>query len=170
MSNVFRAGQPPLDPTLEKLLGTGADSMQDVEARAQELFPHDPPIVWECDAVSFKFSYVSARAEDLLGYDRSLWLEPMFWAEKVVHGDDRDDAVSYCSLATKKMRDHMFEYRGVSASGKVVWLSDYVKVVKGGDGKPERLRGAMFDITSEKTSGDAAGLRQAPSLEELTRA
>jgi PAS domain S-box-containing protein len=167
MSNVFRAG-PVLDPTLERLLGNGSDSMSDVERRAKELFPDTTPIVWECDASSFNFSYVSQQAETLLGYPRQDWLEPMFWAAHVVHDEDRDDAVAYCSLATKKRRDHMFEYRAMSKDGRLVWLSDYVKVIPGPDGLPARLRGAMFDITAEKMNrAVAAARRQFPTTEEL---
>ena len=115
----------------------------DVEARAERLFPDDTPVVWECDAVSFKFDYVGRRAEELLGFTSAAWLEPMFWAMQVVHEQDRDDAVNYCALATKKMRDHMFEYRAVAVDGRTLWFADYVKVVRGADGKPERLRGAL---------------------------
>jgi PAS domain S-box-containing protein len=167
MSNVFRAG-PVLDPTLEQLLGDGSETMTGVESRAKDLFPTDTPIVWECDASSFNFSFVSSRAEDLLGYPRQDWLEPLFWAKHVVHEEDRDEAVAYCTLATKKRRDHMFEYRAMSKDGRLVWLSDYVKVIPGPDGNPARLRGAMFDITPEKL-GPRAGERhrQSPSRDEL---
>lgn len=169
MSNVFRAGQlPVLDPKLVEVLGDGSDSMADVEARAAGLFPDDTPVVWECDAVSFTFDYVGKRAEELLGFTSAAWLEPMFWAMQVVHEQDRDDAVNYCSLATKKMRDHMFEYRAVSADGRTLWFADYVKVVRGADGKPERLRGAMFDITAEKTGTRAEEpARRSPAPAEL---
>ena len=150
------------------MLGDGSDSMAEVEARASRLFPDGTPVVWECDAVSFKFDYVSKRAEELLGFTSSAWLEPMFWAMQVVHAEDRDDAVSYCSMATQKMRDHMFEYRAVSADGQVLWFADYVKVVCSVDGKPERLRGAMFDITAEKMGARAGETaRRLPAPAEL---
>lgn len=169
MTNVFRAGPPVLDPKLEAVLGDGSDTMAEVEARAEQLFPDDTPVVWECDATSFRFAFVGKRAETLLGFTSAAWLEPMFWAMQVVHEHDREDAVNYCSLATKKMRDHMFEYRAKSADGRTVWFADYVKVVRGADGRPERLRGAMFDITAEKTgarAGEAA--RRSPSQAELS--
>lgn len=169
MRNVFRAGQVPvLDPKLEEVLGDGSDSMEAVERRAVRLFPVETPVVWECDATSFTFAYVGKRAEELLGFASSAWLEPMFWAMQVVHEQDRDDAVTYCSLATKKMRDHMFEYRAVSADGRTLWFADYVKVVRGPDGKPERLRGAMFEITAEKTGSRATEpARRSPTAAEL---
>lgn len=169
MTNIFRAGQlPVLDPKLVALLGDGSDAMTAVEARAARLFPDDAPIVWQCDAISFRFDFVSRRAEDLLGFSSSDWLEPMFWAVRIVHEQDRDDAVNYCSLATKKMRDHMFEYRAVAADGRTLWFADYVKVVRDADGKPARLRGAMFDITAEKMGARAAEpARRHPTPAEL---
>ena len=103
----------------------------------------------------------------MLGFPRTHWLEPMFWAQKVVHDSDREDAVSYCLMATKKLRDHMFEYRALSSEGQLVWLRDYVKVVQDEHGRPARLRGAMFNITEEKTGIADAVPQQQPTREEL---
>ena len=126
--------------------------MAHVATRARQAFPDETPIVWECDAASLNFSYVSHRAEELLGYDREDWIEPLFWAERVVHEDDRDTAVSYCLLAAKKRCDHIFEYRARARDGRIVWFRDYVKVIPGRDGTARRLRGAMFDITTAKAA------------------
>jgi PAS domain S-box-containing protein len=167
MSNILRFG-PVWDDKLETLLGNGDEPMEAVEARARSLYPDCLPIVWECDATSFNFSYVSPCAEQLLGFPRDHWLEPMFWAQQVVDAADREDAVNYCLLATKKLRDHMFEYRARSIGGDLIWLRDYVKVVRDAAGKPDRLRGAMFDVTAEKTSAGSMTIAvQQPTRDEL---
>ena len=106
-------------------------------------------IVWEGDAQTFQFSYVSKAAERILGYPCEKWLEPGFWADVVVHPEDRDDAIAYCALATGNGRDHTFEYRARAADGRIVWLRDIVRVVRGDKGMPVRLRGVMVDITHE---------------------
>jgi len=103
-------------------------------------------IVWEGDAQTFQFTYVNRRAEDLLGYPTERWLEPGFWAETVVHPEDRDDAVAFCALATGQCRDHAFEYRAIAADGRVVRLRDIVRVVVGERGVPTKLRGVMIAI------------------------
>jgi PAS domain S-box-containing protein len=127
-------------------------------------------LVWEGDAATFQFTYVSRNAEALLGYPIERWYgEPTFWAESVVHPDDRTDAVAYCALATAKKAHHEFEYRAVRADGSVIWLLDQVRVVLGKRGLAERLRGIMLDITPERLrepvrSGE---LRARPSHAEL---
>lgn len=106
-------------------------------------------IVWEADATTFQFSFVSKQAERLLGYPVERWInEPNFWAEHI-HPDDRAWAVDYCVAATTEARDHQFEYRMIAADGKTIWLSDIVTVVVE-DGSPAKLRGVMFEVTERK--------------------
>ena len=92
--------------------------------------------------------------------------------------DDRDDAVTYCALATGKGRDHMFEYRARTADGRLVWLRDFVMVIRSADSVSLRLRGAMFDVSREKVGADsppapahasASALRALPSRSRPTR-
>ncbi len=126
-----------------------------MDQEAAALFPGAPPIVWECDARTFTFGYVGRRAVDILGYPTEKWREPGFWAQHVVHADDHDDAVSYCALATDKAQDHVFEYRARAADGRLVWLCDYVKVVRDERGQAVRLRGAMVDVSADKAATGA---------------
>jgi PAS domain S-box-containing protein len=115
-------------------------------------------IVWEADAATFRFLFVSAQAKRILGYSPAEWLEnPRFWAEHL-HPDDRDEAVTYCANATREMRDHNFEYRMIAADGRVVWMHDLVTVVME-DGQPVRLRGLMVDITARRQAEEALRAR-----------
>src|SRR5690348_16512704 len=46
-------------------------------------------IVWEADADTFRFTFVSDKAERLLGYPSSNWIDdPSFWSEHI-HPEDR---------------------------------------------------------------------------------
>jgi PAS domain S-box-containing protein len=106
-------------------------------------------IVWEADAQTFRFSFVSQQAERLLGYPLERWLaEPDFW-EKHIHPDDREWAVRFCLEATQEKRDHEFEYRMMAADGRIVWLHDTVALVVGND-RAAKLRGIMVDVTERK--------------------
>ena len=165
---MLRSGQVQvLSSELRELLGPPGEAMDAVEARAKALYPEATPIVWECDACSFQFGYVSGSAVEVLGYPSERWHEPMFWADHVVHPDDRDDAVTYCALATGKGRDHMFEYRARTADGRLVWLRDFVMVIRSADSVSLRLRGAMFDVTAEKLAEASPAPVQVPSRDEL---
>jgi PAS domain S-box-containing protein len=106
-------------------------------------------IVWEADAETFVFSFVSKQAERILGYPVQEWLErPTFWKDHL-HPEDRDWAVQFCTKATAEKHSHDFEYRMIAADGRVVWFRDLVTVVVDGD-HPRRLRGVMVDMTQHK--------------------
>ncbi|MFI5075753.1 MAG: PAS domain S-box protein [Vicinamibacteria bacterium] len=114
-------------------------------------------IVWEADAATFRFTFVSAQAERLLGYPVSAWIDdPGFWAAHI-HPVDREASVRYCTECTLAGRDHQFDYRMLAADGRVVWLQDRV-TVHVVDGRPATLRGVMVDITERKRA--EAALRE----------
>ena len=94
-----------------------------------------------------------------------------FWADTVLHPDDRRDAIAFCALATGQCRDHEFEYRARAADGSIRWLYDVVKVVRGPRGLPSRLRGLMVDVTRRKElAGESttAAVRRYPILPSLS--
>jgi PAS domain S-box-containing protein len=122
-------------------------------------------IVWEADAQTFQFLFVSQQAERILGYPVERWLsEPTFWKDHL-HPDDRAWAVELCMAATAEQRDREFEYRMLAADGRSVWLRDLMTVVVDGD-RATKLRGVMLDITARKRAEEA--LREQANLLNLT--
>ncbi len=106
-------------------------------------------IVWEADAQTFAFSFVSEQAERMLGYPTERWInEPTFWAQHI-HEEDRTWAVNFCAQATGEGRSHQFEYRMIAADGRIFWLRDIVAVSMENN-QPARLSGIMVDITEHK--------------------
>jgi PAS domain S-box-containing protein len=135
------------------------------QQRFQDLVNSIEGIVWEADARTFQFTFVSKQAERVLGYPLEQWItNPTFWKDHI-HADDRESAVAECVTATAQKRDRDFEYRMVSADGRHVWLRDLVSVVVEGD-QATRLRGVMFDITARKQAEQA--LREQAELLNLT--
>ena len=117
-------------------------------------------IVWEADACTFRFSFVSRQAERLLGYPVRRWLEePTFWKD-AIHPEDREWALGYCVRATAEMKPHEFEYRMRAEDGRIVWLRDIVSVVVE-NGRPVKLRGLMVDVTQRKREEALLGLEHA---------
>ncbi len=154
-------------PKVRQAFGDGRDAIALVARRAEELFGDTPIIIWEGNAQTFQFSFVSAGARMILGHPLERWTrEATFWADHVVHPDDRDDAIAYCALATGKGRDHAFEYRANAADGRTVSLVDYVQVIRGTRGVPERLRGIMIDVSTTKVT-DASHRWEDPPRETL---
>jgi PAS domain S-box-containing protein len=121
--------------------------------RYEDLVQSVQGIVWEAEADTFAFTFVSAEAERLLGYPQSAWLEdPSFW-ENHIHQEDRERAVSFCVAQTAKGLAHRFEYRMIAADGRVVWLEDTVGVIHR-SGQAPLLRGVLIDITDRKRTED----------------
>lgn len=108
-------------------------------------------IVWEADAKTFEFTFVSENAERLLGYPKEMWLEkPRFWADHI-YKEDRGWAIDYCMKCTKDKIPHDFEYRMIAADGRLIWLRDIVSVQVEND-EAVKLSGIMVDITNQKIS------------------
>lgn len=140
-----------LDERIDAALGALTDPIALVDARTAELLTDQQAIVWEADASTFVFSYVSRSAEAVLGWPASRWTdEPTFWADVVLHQADRDDAVAYCVSETSECRDHTFEYRAKAIDGRVVRLRDYVRVVPDAAGRPATLRGVMVAVPANR--------------------
>jgi PAS domain S-box-containing protein len=115
--------------------------------RFRELVNSIEGIVWEADARTFQFTFVSQQAERILGYPAERWLaEAHFWKDRI-HPDDRDGVITLYTAATAEGRDCDFEFRMLAADGRVVWMRDLVTVAVEG-GEPVRLRGVMVDITA----------------------
>jgi PAS domain S-box-containing protein len=108
-------------------------------------------ILWEADAETFKFSYISSQVTSILGYTPEEWLsDPNFW-QNHIHPDDRESAIRYCHSESVQGRNHSFEYRMITSGGDIVWLHDIVTVIRR-EGKSSLLRGFMFDISDKKQS------------------
>jgi PAS domain S-box-containing protein len=111
-------------------------------------------IVWEADARTYCFNFVSRQAERILGYPVEQWFnEKDFWSNRI-HAEDRNWAINYCISQTQEKKPHVFEYRMIAADGRIVWLRDYVSLVLEND-EPTLLRGIMIDITESKTNEEA---------------
>ena len=111
-------------------------------------------VVWEANAGTFAFSFVSEQAERIVGYTIERWLtEPTFWKDHL-HPEDRDWAVEFRLKATAEKRNHDFEYRMIAADGRTVWFHDVVTVVVEDD-RPKKLRGVLVNTTERKRAEEA---------------
>ncbi|MEA2765942.1 MAG: two-component system, cell cycle sensor histidine kinase and response regulator CckA, partial [Gemmatimonadaceae bacterium] len=123
-------------------------------------------IIWEADARTFQFTFVSQYAERLLGYASDDWLGPGFWAAHV-HPDDRAGAVEIFRRVSGERSTQNFEYRMVAADGQSVWLTGTVSSVVSAD-KVTGLRGIMIDDTDRKRAEEA--LRESEEFHRLLTA
>lgn len=141
---------------LARIFGRATDPMVELERRAHAELPDHEVVVWEGDATTFGFTYVSPSAERLFGYPVGRWTEDeRFWADVIVHPEDRDEAIAFYALATGRNQGHTCNVRAVTASGEVLTLHDVVRVVLGRRGVASRLRGVMIVVPPESEPGVA---------------
>lgn len=157
------------DITEKKLI---EGELRQERARFVNLVDSVDGIVWEADAETLTFTYVSKQAERLLGYPVQDWYAEGFWRQHL-HPEDREYVHAHSLACTAKGEEHTLEYRFVAHDGAVVWLQDMVSVVLK-DGRPRWRRGIMVDITRKKKEEQEkskleAQLRQAQKIEAIGR-
>lgn len=124
-------------------------------------------IIWEADVTTLEFSFVSRRAEEVLGYPIEAWLGNPNFRANVTHPEDRERAIDFFRTAVSQGGANELEYRAVSADGRVVWLRDVCVSQDGGD-LVRRLHGVTVDITAQKQAEESlrAGYQMIRSLIE----
>jgi diguanylate cyclase (GGDEF)-like protein/PAS domain S-box-containing protein len=142
-----RHDSPP-GPDLAPIAGVAV-----TEERCRELLNRLDAIIWEADASTFQFTFVSRQAEETLGYPTRQWLaDPGFWLN-LLYPEDRERVASLRRLATAQGRNQDFDYRAVTVDGRVIWLRDRVQLIADAEGRPQVLCGLTVDVTEHKRAG-----------------
>src|SRR5690606_10014858 len=144
-------------------------------------------IVWEADwepdggpdgSGGLRFTFVSDRAEELLGHPPARWCDdPDFWPA-IIHPDDRDEVLAHVRDRTAAGVDHDLTYRAVAVHGRVMGLHPVEHEDSGPDGVPVPAQRLTVDVTEQKRAERAAALladtgqlvTQEGSVEERLRA
>lgn len=120
-------------------------------------------IVWEADPRTLGFTFVSNRAEQLLGYPMGRWLDDSGFRIRHIHPEDREAARRFYSVRGLAEGDRHFEHRMLSVEGHVMWLHDHV-TAEFVDGELVSLRGLLVDVTARREA--ELQLRQLSSVVE----
>jgi len=126
--------------------------------RFHELVEGLDAIVWEAEAGQFTF--VSRRAEQILGYPIELWLKPGDeWLRHVVP-EDRDAVCQALHQSQSETQD--IEYRAVTAAGRLMWLRLIMYRGRDQQGQNGQARGLIVDVTEQRQA--EAALRRSEKL------
>ncbi len=118
--------------------------------RVRSLISDLDGIVWEADARTMLFTFVSGGSTQILGFTPQEWLaEPAFWADHI-HDEDRERVIAQFVRAATAGWSFDTEYRFQAKDGSDVWLRDLGHVVRDVEGRPTLVRGLMVDITKQK--------------------
>ncbi|MBI2840707.1 MAG: PAS domain S-box protein [Acidobacteria bacterium] len=142
---------------------TDRKDLQSPEERLRDLVEDLDAIVWEAEAPedalgasgALRFSFVSGRAESILGYPVGRWLGEQGLWPSVVHPDDRARVERTYSTVLLEGRYGGIEYRVVAADGRTVWIRDRVHAVRSAGTGRFRLHGVMMDI-SDRVEAESA--------------
>ena len=123
-------------------------ALRESEERYRDLVQELDAIVWEADPKTMLFSFVSQRAETMLGYSCELWCRSSGFLDGLIHPEDRELARAHFRSPAEG-RDQEVEYRVIAADGRTVWLRDIRRVVRQLDGR-DSVRGLMVDVSEHK--------------------
>jgi PAS domain S-box-containing protein len=135
---------------------TSAREALSYRERYQKLVDTVEGIVWEAEAAvdMLRFTFVSARAERLLGYPVSAWLSDPDFCRNHIHPEDHGRVMDSCREMVREKRPLKFDFRMIGADGRTLWLRNTASVIAE-DGKPPILRGLMVDITEHRKMLDS---------------
>lgn len=129
------------------------EALQKSEQRLGQLLETTKILVWEADPATWKFSYVSKQAVEMLGYPVAQWYKPDFLFSHI-HRSDQQRARSFCGKHPHAADQHDLTFRMLARDGRVVWVQNLFSVTRE-NGKPPRMHGFMIDITERKRAEEA---------------
>jgi PAS domain S-box-containing protein len=154
---------------LAERLATGAAALLTPSRASNDLGEWPGGIVWEADASSGRFTFVSRRAEPLTGYPLAEWRgDAEFW-RRLVHPEDRVQATRRRADAMREGTDFDLEYRIVTKSGREMHVRDSARAVRDARGTLRQWRGVIVELPAERTASvtidEASGhVQQLPLL------
>lgn len=111
-------------------------------------------IVWEADAGTLQFLFVSRAAERILGYPLEEWTQtPDFWVRRL-HPGDAQWCVDFRRQPAQAGQQRSCEYRMIARDGRVVWLHDTATFHSEPDGT-SRWCGILLDVTARREAEEA---------------
>lgn len=94
--------------------------------------------------------YVSPSCERITGYKAAEFMADSKLAEKIVHSEDRDMVSRHFHEGKGKSDEHALDFRIITRSGEVRWISHVCRPVFSGSGEWLGRRGSNRENTDQK--------------------
>ncbi len=108
-------------------------------------------IVWEFDAKSNQFTFISQQSEKVLGYLPEDWIADSFLWDRKLHPGDRW-ALAESERMISLKNPYSLDYRMIAADGGTVWIRESGAVQLDEAGEPQLVCGTYRDITAWKAA------------------
>jgi len=129
------------------------EALKKSEERLSQLLETTKILVWEAEPDTWRFTYVSKQAVEILGYPIAQWYENGFLASHI-YRDDQQRALSSYRRHSQVADNFDLTFRILAKDGRVVWVQNLISVTHE-HGKPMRMRGFMIDISERKRTEEA---------------
>jgi diguanylate cyclase (GGDEF)-like protein/PAS domain S-box-containing protein len=119
----------------------------------QSLVEQIPAVTYIADFVgSFRLRYVSPQCRTMLGYEPDDWVADADAWVRAIHPDDRQRIIEEAEACIAAERPFDFEYRMLTADGRVLHFWEKTSFVRDDRGRPIAVTGVMLDVTDLKVA------------------
>jgi two-component system sensor histidine kinase UhpB len=134
------------------------EALRRAESQYRTLVEDIPGVVYTAEpGADGRWSYVSPRIRDLLGYTEEEWLaDPTLWFERI-HEGDRERVLQDEQAATPTDGVTSIEYRIRRKDGELVWVRDEARLLPRADDPDARpvFQGILHDVSEQKRAQTA---------------
>lgn len=106
-------------------------------------------IVWEGNSEEPGITYISKKAEAILGYSPEEWTSDDYFWRNHIHPEDKEWVIKFSTDHARAAKPFDSEYRMIAKNGNVVWVRDIVSIYLDHEGNT-KFRGILIDITKSK--------------------
>jgi diguanylate cyclase (GGDEF)-like protein/PAS domain S-box-containing protein len=160
-NNVDAEPRTATERVLADSLSRAVSRIAELEARYRSLTEQVPAVIYRCEVTAEgAFTFMSAYIETILDYrpedflaDASLW-------DRCIHADDAEEVMARYTETNRTLAPFDMEYRMLARNGKVVWVHDTSRVVRGPGGEALFWHGILTDITQGKEAEHAIRLSE----------
>jgi len=129
--------------------------------------------IWDLDLIKDS-GYFSPNVNEWIGIDNREIINYSKVFPKYVHPDDRNHRAQVWRDHMDGKAPYILEYRIISTTGTVKWMSVRGEVIRDETGRPVRMAGSVTDITEDKKAEEdrkimEMQLNQAQKLESIGR-
>ncbi|MBC7962857.1 MAG: sensor domain-containing diguanylate cyclase, partial [Steroidobacteraceae bacterium] len=128
---------------------------QESEKRFRGLVDGLDAIVWEADADTIQFTFISHQVENLFFISVEEWLTAADFFKEQIFPDDREWVLEACRRSVEQEVDCQLEYRRIRRDNSIVWVQDNIRIIVKEEGQKKQLRGVMVDVSKKRHAEDA---------------